>query len=556
MSGIRVAAAQFAVGDDVAVNLATCVRLADMAADRGAELVVLPAYCNHVDLYEDRDHAWRVACTAGDQFFAGLAEAARGNGIYLKAHVTLAEDDRVTATNLLFGPCGEVVARGDTRVLAGSAQQLLDPAREREPIVDTPVGRVAMYGGTDGAVAEIPRHLALNGAQILLASLSAITTDDARLHVPVRAAENRSWVIAANVIGQRSGPPDRRRLAPEWLNGAGESQIVRPDGVVAARAPRFGEAVVVADIVPGWADDKTRPDGGDLFLARRPRLYAPADPVVTRDDADVAERVVVSVVRQVGHGMSGIDEAAELVRAAAADGVDLVVLPELFFYSHGRADGSFVDGIAVDVLSQALAGTRCHVVTSLPDDSAHVGMLIGAAGVRGRQLQLHSCARHIAWQATLGDRLIPFDLEWGRLVIVVGDDSLYPETFGLAALADTDVVAVPCTAIERWELTLGLPERVAEHRLSVVAASHPGPGGGGVILTPAPDPVPSSERVGGFTGALNAPVVTPVADTARVVTGEIYPRRSRHREPPAARADVVSDRPWRFSGALGLAPSR
>ena len=36
-----------------------------------------------------------------------------------------------------------------------------------------------------------------------------------------------------------------------------------------------GATVVVADIEPGWADDKTRPDGSDLFLARRPRLYGP-----------------------------------------------------------------------------------------------------------------------------------------------------------------------------------------------------------------------------------------------------------------------------------------
>ena len=47
-------------------------------------------------------------------------------------------------------------------------------------------------------------------------------------------------------------------------------------------------------------------------------------------------------------------------------------------------------------------------VDLLADDAAHVGVLISAWGVQGRQLQMHACARHVSWQAALGDRLVPF----------------------------------------------------------------------------------------------------------------------------------------------------
>jgi predicted amidohydrolase len=66
------------------------------------------------------------------------------------------------------------------------------------------------------------------------------------------------------------------------------------------------------------------------------------------------------------------------------------------------------------------------------------------------------------------------DLSWGRLVIMVGDDALYPEMFDLAARLGADAVAVPCAPAERWELTLGLPARTAECGLNIVASAHPG----------------------------------------------------------------------------------
>ncbi|GIJ72067.1 carbon-nitrogen hydrolase family protein [Virgisporangium ochraceum] len=490
MNGVRVGAAQFAVGSSVAENLASCVHAVESAAAEGAEVVVLPGYANHPGRYDDRAHAGRVACGIGGEFVSTVAAAAAAAGVYVKLHVTVADADRVTASNLLVDPAGEVIARADDRAVG----RFLDPVVTPPRVVDTPLGRFGMYGGADGRQAEIPRALALGGAQVLLASLWSTDPDDARLHLPVRAAESKVWIVAANVIGRAHAVTD---------DFAGESGLYGPDGATVTAAPRDAEGVAVARLEPGWADDKTRPDGGDIFLARRPRLYGAGRPPRSKPPAAATTRV--AVVRPRGHGMSAIEDAGRLVRAAATDGADLIVLPELFHYADGRADGSFLDGIAVDVVSQALEDSTCHVVTSLPDDAAHVGVLIGASGVIGRQVQMHPCGRHLSWQAAFGDRLTPFDLSWGRLVLVVGDDALYPEVFEIASRLGADLVAVPCAPAERWELTIGLPARSLEQGLNIVAAAHPGPGGGGAIL------------------AAGAPARFVAAD-AVTVAGELHPR--------------------------------
>ncbi len=68
---VRVAAVQFAIGTDREANLDTCRRMIDAAAGEGAELVVLPEFCNFPSWYDDDEHARSVAVRAGDAWLAG-----------------------------------------------------------------------------------------------------------------------------------------------------------------------------------------------------------------------------------------------------------------------------------------------------------------------------------------------------------------------------------------------------------------------------------------------------------------------------------------------------
>ena len=252
---VRVAAVQFGVTEDADDNLTTCLRMVDQAADQGAQIVVLPEFCNHVSWYDDRDHARRMALTLEGPFVTSLREKAAERGIHLMVNCTLArKGGRVTGSNILMGPDGEVLAVSDKQVLMGSERDHLDQATERSTVIETPFGSVGLYSCMDGVINETPRMLAVEGAQLLLNSLNSFALDEASLHIPVRAVENRVWVVAANKVGplvpERSigAVAERVGVPADLLHGAGESQIVAPDGTVVAIGPRTGEAVVIADI--------------------------------------------------------------------------------------------------------------------------------------------------------------------------------------------------------------------------------------------------------------------------------------------------------------------
>ncbi|GAB3850023.1 carbon-nitrogen hydrolase family protein [Dactylosporangium cerinum] len=529
---MRVAAVQFAVGQDVSANLASCLRMIDQAAAERANLVVLPEFCNHLSWYDDRDHARRMACRLGDPFLTAIAERAALLKVHVKINVTLARDDgRTTGTNLLFGPDGTLLGQSDKQTLMGSENDHLHRGSENGPVMATGFGTVGMYACMEGVAPEVARGLALRGAEVLLNSLNSFATDEASLHIPVRAAENRVWVVAANKVGPLL-PADKLdvisaglKVPPEWLHGAGESQIVAPDGTVVAKGPRTGEAVVIADIDPLLARDKRRPDGTDRFAARRGPVYAP----IGRPPQDPRPPLAAESLRTaVARGCAGVPEAL-------AAGARLLVLPEL------------QDPSVVPTLREALAGTDAVAVTSILTDGAHTGVVVSAAGVIGRQLQLHPVARLDGRVDRHGDGLETFDLPWGRLAVVVGDDAIYPEVFRLAAIAGADVVAVPFSPAEDWELALGLPERAAENRLNIVAATPLGTPAAFYALSP--DFTLWTAWEGPFTGRISHPLVTEVPAGTTVATAVLAPAQSRNKLVSRG-TNLLDGRPWQLVDAL------
>ncbi|MGH1564990.1 nitrilase-related carbon-nitrogen hydrolase [Mumia sp. DW29H23] len=549
MTIVRVAAVQLAATEDVETNLAAAVRLVDEAAGQGAQIVVLPEFGNHVSWYADREHARRKAETLDGAFVGTLAETAARHGIYLLVNCTLAQEDgRTTGSNVLVGPDGTVLATSDKQVLMGSERDHLDPATEASPVVETPLGRIGLYSCMDGVINETPRMLAVGGAQILLNSLNSFALDEASLHIPVRAVENRVWVVAANKVGPLV--PDHSigavaqavGVPTDLLHGAGESQIVAPDGTVVARGPRAGEAVVVADIDVARADEKRRADGTDVLASRRPELYGA---IVEAPHGRRAEAGAATVEVAVLAPRDG-DDVIALVREAVDGGAALVVLPELAAWSGGVVGSGAGPSFDTDALSAALAGTSAVAVTSVRDGDQHVGLVVGADGVVARQPQLHACARHEAWATRLGDALDVVELPWGRLAVVVGDDALYPETFRLAALQDADVVAVPFATAAAHDLDLLLLERSAENRLNLAVASRPGEHGAGMLVPLSGDFTLWS---GGwqFAGVISRPEPLLADDPVTVAT--LRPEQAVNRFVSRG-TDVVDGRPWALADAL------
>ena len=286
---LRVAAAQFEVGTDPAENLATTCRMIEAAADDGAELVVTPEFCNHLSIYDDAEHAWEVAIEPDGEWVATIGAVAARRGIWVQFNATVRRSPatvgeprpRITNTNFIIDPTGRLAASTDKTVLMGAEGDHLSPADAPPVLVDSPFGTLGSYACMDGIVPEVPRSIAAGGARILMNSLNSSALDEASVHIPVRAAENRAWVIACCKVGPLL-PAEKVALFSEMmgvpadmLSGAGESQIVAPDGTIVAKGPRHGEAVVVADIDLDRCGE-LRPDGTDPWAVRRPELSAPS----------------------------------------------------------------------------------------------------------------------------------------------------------------------------------------------------------------------------------------------------------------------------------------
>lgn len=545
---IRVAVAQFGVTSDAQANLQTCLRMIDQAAQCRPDVIVLPEFVNHIAWYRDSAHCYEVAVSLGDSFLQAIAAKAREHACYLKLNVTLRRQaGKVTGTNILFDRAGQVAALTDKQILMGNENNFLQKACEIAPIVQTDFGRVGMYACMDGVIPEVARALAVRGAQLLLNSLNSFAHDEASLHIPARAAENKVFVAAANKVGTlvpeelREAVAARLQIAPAFLEGAGESQIVAPDGTVLAKAPRRGEAIVFADVDLRAAEDKCRPDGTDILKARRPALYAPLGrESQPQAKAPGAASVLGAVIQISSQGAEAVAFAAQQIAEAEAAGARLIVLPELFHITGlPQAERESMEMLAA--LRSALR--QAYVAASIVEDGAHVGVLFNQNGIVLRQPQLHSCARH-AW-SRLGDSVNVFQTEWGRVALVIGGDGIFPETFRLAALQGAEVVAAPTQVLERWETELGFKERAAENRVNVLVASR---AGSGIYAITEDFTLWTEWKNRPFDGNINTPAVT-MASGEGLTLAEIHPAAAANKM-VSHRTDVLHGRPWHLAAPL------
>ena len=533
MSVVTVAAAQFATAGDVEENLAVCLEMIDEAADAGAELIVLPELCNHLSVYDDADHCRRVAVAPDGGFVAACARRARARAAHVVLTVTVPRPGAVTITNLLLDPAGRVAAQADKQTLMGNERAFLRPGPHVATVAETPWGTVGMYSCMDGVTCEVPRALAVQGAVLLTNSLNSFALDEAALHVPVRAVENQAFVVAANKVGPLV-PAERiddfaaaLGVAAAALHGAGESQIVAPDGTVVAKAPRSGRAVVSAAIDLA---DVARVRAAHPMPTRRPELYAAlAEPGAEASPPATAEALTVAAV-------TGPAGAAEALATASGPGVGGL--------GPGRLDRSVSTSEQGDppleplprlVVMPELAEPPARipegvtVVFTRRDGDRHIGVAADASGIILEQPQLHETPR-LGWARAGGDRLATADLPWGRLAMAVGDDIRLPEVARLAAVHGAAVVAVCHQPTGDADLDLALAERSAENRVCVVAAAPAGPVAGCALIDPPADSLWSPSRAQPFDGAINLPDLRRIEPGRDCLIGVVHPARARSRE--------------------------
>ena len=536
----RVSAVQFGTGTEVAENLKTCLKMIDEAAKCAPNFIVLPEFSNHCAIYESLEYADNVALDLDGEFLKAIADKAREHNTYIKINVTVKKpNDKPTVSNLLYSPKGKLVGRADKQVLMGNENNFCSRAVKAGDVIETEFGKVGMYACADGLLMETTRLLAIRGAKLLLNSLNSFAEDEASLHIPVRAAENGVFVVASCKVDYLVPKhilevfAEMMRIKPEALQGAGESQIVAPDGNVLAKAKRTGEDVVFADIDLVEATPET------TLQNRRPEIYTqiarkPAERVYKKG----AKSIKIAVYQSTLTDKSATKDIVDAILNACQNDCELIVLPEMF--------GSEDLIKRISFILQSFEKDR-FVVTSRRENNSHVGILIDKSGIIFEQKQLHKSIK-FDWLTDFGDELKTIDLPFGKLAIIVGEDCRYPETFRLAAYQNAEIVTVPFDVAERWETEFGLLERSVENRFSIIAATRPnlklGEYGNSLITTISKDFTLWTEwKTRPFDGNINYPVVTRANSENSLTFAEIFPANAENRF-VSQHTDVVDGRAY------------
>ena len=267
---MRVAAIQMVSTPTIEQNLSAAARLISQAAERGAELIVLPEVFATLEGLSPLAEVGEIAHPAIPSLGATplqdfLATQAAKHALVIvggtipllsRADGSLIEDGRVRASSLVFNAQGERVARYDKVHLfdvqvsdaqAQYSESLSYEAGSELACVEVEGCQVGLSVCYDLRFGELYRQLVTLGAQLITVPAAFTAVTGAAHWEPLlraRAIENQCYIVAAAQGGRHS------ETRETW----GHSMIIDPWGVV-LDCVNTGEGIAIADIDLARVDD-------------------------------------------------------------------------------------------------------------------------------------------------------------------------------------------------------------------------------------------------------------------------------------------------------------
>ena len=516
------------------------------------DLIVAPE-ASYPAYYLHSRAAYEAAGVLADaEVEAALAERASRHGVSIVAGlVQRAPGGGLRNHAVCFGPSGEVVSRTAKRFLWHFDTEWFE-AGWFEPGDDTSVievggARCGVFVCADGRLPEIPRALAVAGAELLIDPTAWVSSgrDPAALSNPqvdymlaARAIENGVWVVAADKVGVEAGT----------IVYAGRSGVVDPRGRWRVQAPSDEPGII------RYSVDLDEARGA--AVARRPELYAGA---AIAGEASEATRlthepiaVAAAEVRLAAAALAAQPSAVELmeqVRATATtlatQGAQLLVLPDLA----GADPHALSQQELLPQLAALSAETGLMLAVTLAERPARGNggeeraykslLLLDGGELICSYRQAHLDAAEQAAGFAPGEAPPPLiDTRLGRIGLLAGRDALAPEPARALKLAGAEVLvwcASPLVDATEDGVRVIARTRAAENRVYVVASAGPDHAGGAYVVEPPGAVV--AESLAGEAMAV-------AADANRALT-------RRHRMAP--RTDpILAHRPESFPELFGV----
>jgi len=272
VSPVRIACVQLApkVGDG-AGNRRRAREAIDSSVAAGAELVVLPELCISGYVFESEEEARSLALRPEE-----LAEWRTDGAYVVGGFPELAGDGTLFNSAALVGPEGALAVYRKTH-LWDREKLFFEQGAEPPPVFETPLGRIGVCVCYDLSFPEVPRGLALAGADLIAVPTNFPLTSPVppgekpiELVVAMAAAHvSRVFIALCDRAGSERGV--------DWV---GATAIVDHRGLVIAGPVGLGEGTVVANCELERARDKSWTERNDALGDRRPELYTAGEPAV------------------------------------------------------------------------------------------------------------------------------------------------------------------------------------------------------------------------------------------------------------------------------------
>lgn len=196
-----------------------------------------------------------------------LLEISRDRNMYIVAGLPERYGERFYNSALITGPAGLMGVYRKTHLFY-EEKLYFAPGDSGFRVWDTDLGRIGVMICFDWFFPESMRTLALLGADIV-AHPSNLVLPYCPDSMPVRCRENRVFAVTANRTGTE------KRKAGDPLRFIGQSLIMSPAGEPLAKASGDEEVLIVADIDPLLARDKSINPYNDVIKDRMPGMYEP-----------------------------------------------------------------------------------------------------------------------------------------------------------------------------------------------------------------------------------------------------------------------------------------
>jgi predicted amidohydrolase len=259
--------------DDKPGTVKKCLELIDVAADQGAELVVLPEVWTGLG-YSAPDIYREIAEPVPGPTTDLLSERARRHGLHIVGSLyARGADGRHENLAPLIDPEGRVIGSYSKTHLfdAPNRVDISGGIRESDkvaaggdlPVFDTAFGPVGVTVCSDLRFPEVYRVLTLRGARIIVCASAFLSPrlDHWEFFIRARAAENQVFVVASGQVGTEP---------MSGISFVGRSMIADPWGTIVATASDV-EGVVTAHLDLGLVE--VMRNRYPLLEQRRPELY-------------------------------------------------------------------------------------------------------------------------------------------------------------------------------------------------------------------------------------------------------------------------------------------